>query len=332
MCVLPYLLCLTADRPFLAHRDAYQFCGILHCDISANNILLTECPTFAGGLLIDWDLCKKVESGDPSAGSARQSTRTVCSSYSLPDTLLEQKIDLQGTWQFMAANLIEDPMIGQTFHHDLESAFFVLLWMAILYLESSWGDDYLSNFVTLIFHPQVFGNSGGLTKLMFMQSEEQPKELEIRNNTPLIALLHGLKELLSVRHRKQPEKTPPTQKLDVKDLIQRTLQVDAQGAELTSTLATSNEPSQEKDFQKELDDYNTRMLGLRNHDAFILIIDDALDKSKYTWPADDHAQRRNLVLSRTEKSSLRSSSKRCREAAAASEGNAPPKQYRNKSV
>ncbi|KAH9039778.1 hypothetical protein EDB85DRAFT_1813484, partial [Lactarius pseudohatsudake] len=99
----------------IAHRDAFEKCKILHCDISPNNILLTESADFNGGLLIDWDLCKQVDLGDPSAGSARQAIH-------------------MGTWQFMAADLIKNPNINQTFIHDIESAFFVLLWMALHYL------------------------------------------------------------------------------------------------------------------------------------------------------------------------------------------------------
>jgi hypothetical protein len=35
-------------------------------------------------------------------------------------------------------DLVEDPTSCQTFIHDIESTFFTLLWMAILYLKSSW--------------------------------------------------------------------------------------------------------------------------------------------------------------------------------------------------
>ncbi|KAI9449786.1 hypothetical protein BJY52DRAFT_1126444 [Lactarius psammicola] len=73
---------LTTDQLFLAHGDAYWKCNILHRDISPNNILLTDCPDFGGGLLIDWDLCKIVDPDDPSSGGTCQSTHTVCYSDS----------------------------------------------------------------------------------------------------------------------------------------------------------------------------------------------------------------------------------------------------------
>jgi hypothetical protein len=44
----------------------------------------------------------------------------------------------QGTWQFMAADLIKDPTISQTFVHDLESAFYVMFWLSLKYLPNSY--------------------------------------------------------------------------------------------------------------------------------------------------------------------------------------------------
>jgi len=42
----------------IAHRDAYIKTRILHRDVSAGNILITE---KGSGILIDWDLSKKVK-------------------------------------------------------------------------------------------------------------------------------------------------------------------------------------------------------------------------------------------------------------------------------
>jgi serine/threonine protein kinase len=45
----------------VAHESAYRL-GILHHDISPGNILITSDKNFNGGLLIDWDLCKDMDS------------------------------------------------------------------------------------------------------------------------------------------------------------------------------------------------------------------------------------------------------------------------------
>ena len=56
----------------VAHADAYNKARILHRDISARNILISDNGT---GILIDWDLSKKVED-NPDARPGRYS-RTV---------------------------------------------------------------------------------------------------------------------------------------------------------------------------------------------------------------------------------------------------------------
>ncbi|KAF8871381.1 hypothetical protein CPB84DRAFT_1800893 [Gymnopilus junonius] len=79
----------------IAHQDAYEKCKILHRDISGKNILLTQ---DGGGILNDWDLAKTVEAiGD----GARQQFRS-------------------GTWQFMAADLLQHPTKRHTVEDDLE--------------------------------------------------------------------------------------------------------------------------------------------------------------------------------------------------------------------
>ena len=45
----------------VAHKSTYN-CGILHRDISPGNVLITLDNNFDGGLLIDWDLCKDINS------------------------------------------------------------------------------------------------------------------------------------------------------------------------------------------------------------------------------------------------------------------------------
>ena len=57
---------------FLAHDAAYYDANILHRDISAGNIMISEGG--GGGFLIDWDMCVRVGSG---AKSSRRVERTV---------------------------------------------------------------------------------------------------------------------------------------------------------------------------------------------------------------------------------------------------------------
>ncbi|KAK8147543.1 hypothetical protein G3M48_001442 [Beauveria asiatica] len=88
-----------------AHRSLYLKGRILHRDISSNNIIITSSEKADGfkGMLIDLDLAKERDSG-PSG--ARHQT---------------------GTVQFMAIEVLRG--VDHTYRHDLESFFYVLIWM-----------------------------------------------------------------------------------------------------------------------------------------------------------------------------------------------------------
>ncbi|TGJ83761.1 hypothetical protein E0Z10_g5007 [Xylaria hypoxylon] len=98
-----------------AHQSLYTTGNILHRDISSNNIIITQPETADGfkGMLIDLDLAKVRDSG-PSG--ARHQT---------------------GTMQFMAVEVLRTA--DHTYRHDLESFFYVLLWMCA---RQSWSNGF----------------------------------------------------------------------------------------------------------------------------------------------------------------------------------------------
>lgn len=98
-----------------AHQSLYETGNILHRDISSNNIIITKPDTADGfnGMLIDLDLAKIRDSG-PSG--ARHQT---------------------GTIQFMAVEVLR--RADHTYRHDLESFFYVLLWMCA---RQSWSNGF----------------------------------------------------------------------------------------------------------------------------------------------------------------------------------------------
>jgi serine/threonine protein kinase len=77
----------------------------LHRDISENNIFITDPKEADGftGMLIDEDLAKEIGSG---RSGARHQT---------------------GTMEFMAIQVLQ--RVAHTYRHDLESFFYVLLWI-----------------------------------------------------------------------------------------------------------------------------------------------------------------------------------------------------------
>ncbi|KAG6310268.1 hypothetical protein E4U44_005702 [Claviceps purpurea] len=105
--ILELLECLRDT--IKAHRSLYMESGILHRDISINNIIITE-PAKADaykGMLIDLDLARDITK-DPSG----QRHRT-------------------GTIEFMAIGVL----LGRqhTYRHDLESFLYVFIWLCFVY-------------------------------------------------------------------------------------------------------------------------------------------------------------------------------------------------------
>lgn len=86
-----------------AHQSLYLKAGILHRDISENNIIITELRTANGftGMLMDLDLAKPLRSGRT---GARHQT---------------------GTVKFMAVQVLRE--VAHTYRHDLDSFLYVLL-------------------------------------------------------------------------------------------------------------------------------------------------------------------------------------------------------------
>ncbi|KAF8801962.1 hypothetical protein BYT27DRAFT_7147022 [Phlegmacium glaucopus] len=96
-------------------QQAYK-AGILHRDLSAGNIMIVKDKDTKEwrGVLIDWDMCLlwKKHEGEPRSG------RT-------------------GTWAFISAKILQNkgPTVTHTLWDDIESAFWVSIYEALLYLK-----------------------------------------------------------------------------------------------------------------------------------------------------------------------------------------------------
>jgi len=94
----------------LGHQSLVKDGEILHRDVSINNIMITDkqCEGKPKGFLIDLDLAKVI--GSEGSGSVHRT----------------------GTMEFMAINVLLR-IEPHSYRHDLESFFYVLIWICVFY-------------------------------------------------------------------------------------------------------------------------------------------------------------------------------------------------------
>lgn len=152
-------------------------------------MLPTELPGADGkavyrGLLTDWELSKRIECDGE---APRLSGRAVCPIVSaLKNYLLTS---LQGTWQFMSVNALNNPDKVISIPDELESFFHALLWFAIRWLPHNCND--VDKFMFEYFDTGRTGNGKeytcGTVKENAMMSSEG---LRVNSRIPLRFLRH----------------------------------------------------------------------------------------------------------------------------------------------
>lgn len=112
-------LTTNTDISFLAHYVVYTRAGILHRDLSVNNIMFTRDPVTnrAIGVLNDWDLAIPVNRSEYNVEKPTSQHRT-------------------GTATFMSLELLQDSnrTIPHLYRHDLESFMWILIWCSFNFL------------------------------------------------------------------------------------------------------------------------------------------------------------------------------------------------------
>jgi hypothetical protein len=187
----------------------------------------------------------------------------------------------QGTLAFMAADLVESPIIPQTFHHDLESFFWVLLWIVLTQMKTSWAEAKRSAFLKSTFKPELYERSGGVTggeaKINFLKYIPL-NDFQIPGNTILTELVKGLKDTVSSRFDEEPSR---------------------------------DDSEDEEDYQRRLKKFKDRSKLMKGHSKMLDQFASALDPSK-KWPENDEASPQTLQLSIEEACAMQYSTKRSR--------------------
>ncbi|KAI9448818.1 hypothetical protein BJY52DRAFT_1228126 [Lactarius psammicola] len=247
----------------VAHKAACKV-GILHHNISIGNIMIVDDdePNIKG----------------PFQG--HQSTRRMQYGMSVyvHICLLNPDISHQGTWQFMATDLVQRSSIPHTFIHNLESIFWVMFWIVLSYMPSFWNKvDHLS-FLKETMSPRVYHDSGGRSKLFFMQIKDPISGFSLDQNPILFNLLVSLKKTLTVRHWQLPARPSKLDPLNIKAKMDRS-------GTLGSPVA----------LQDKVQEYIMLITCLENHKVILRMLSDTLNTPG--WPNNDAADPQSLLMS-----------------------------------
>jgi hypothetical protein len=107
----------------------------------------------------------------------------------------------------MSAALVKCNDAPHTFVDDLESIFYVILWLVLMYSLNSMTPEVRTSFMQQVLDPVQYAGMGGFAKADFLQGHSALQDLELENpNRPeLRTLLLNLATLFSVRYEPEPD-------------------------------------------------------------------------------------------------------------------------------
>lgn len=178
---------------------------MLHRDISLGNILITDEAAEDGcfGFIHDFDYSSmtKVAPGEADDETSEEDIddtrkeRTVrCCAHRV--CLLILMLSLQGTHYFIAHEILARSGGRSVIHrhyHDIESHYWVLLWIILRHTEHNLGQGYCD----MVFTLASAGKSADAKMLwLIRRKSEEGYTLEIEDNKPLTDLMHAYKLLV----------------------------------------------------------------------------------------------------------------------------------------
>ena len=217
----------------------------------------------------------------------------------------------QRTWQFMARDLVQQFNIQHTFTHNLESFFWVLLWIVLTWVPTYYTNAVRSGFIHGTMSLKVCSGSGGSTKINFLVSsrmlEERVEDFCLSNNPSLRALLVEMKHTVADQYLSLPSKkesTPKPESIKKINTISITLKCDG--------IAESDESC--KALHVAMNDFETMncsmtmTLGLlKDHHVVVELFGTAL---LAPWPTNDKAEHKPILLPSSAIEASHSGSKR----------------------
>lgn len=174
----------------------------------------------------------------------------------------------------MSANLISQMNGKHTTHtlqDDLESSIYVLMWMTLMYSETS-DKSQVPSFLSGVLDPTPYGVTGGFSKADFLKARTFLQRVALPGRPALHRLIIQLAELFAVRYEERPT---PAQYADAEFLHKN--------------IAINSDPGFEKAYKGTVVfSYTQRIMALEGYQHTIDLFDEALRDSAL-WPENDHA-------------------------------------------
>ena len=169
----------------------------------------------------------------------------------------------------MSVALVNNSDAPHTFVDDLESVFYVILWLSVMYSPNSLSPAEHMSFIKSVLDPEQFGSMGGTAKADFLQECTTLWQLKFDGRPKLQPLLMNLATFLSVRYEDKPTKDD----LDM--------------------LATFEGLQTHKEWLPAWT-YKKRSTDLESHSYIIKVITEYI-QCPNEWPNKDPATRQSLI-------------------------------------
>jgi hypothetical protein len=119
----------------------------------------------------------------------------------------------------MFTALIKDNEASHTFVDDLESIFYVILWLVLIYSPSSMDPPDLTTFVQTVLDPAQYEGTGGSCKADFLMGHSALQHLKFDGQPSLQPLLMDLAILFAVRYEPEPSADQKQVLIDFKESL-----------------------------------------------------------------------------------------------------------------
>jgi hypothetical protein len=196
----------------------------------------------------------------------------------------------------MAADLIERRTTEHGFVHDLESAFYVILWLSVKYLPNTFNYNERGSIINTLFNPPILTDGATRVKSWWMaRGTQNLQKFNITGNDILGEMLRSLVPYFEARYQDIEEREKEAEEL--KRRSKGKLRI------LDVAMAKCSKP----DTTGKRENIDRYLEGLKDHRRVIEIIETALSM-KEEWPENEEFSIQ--VISRLKEELGRASSKR----------------------